>query len=366
MDTGNPKVSVIIPAYNQGQYLSQAINSVLAQTYCNFEIIVVDDGSTDESREVVSQFGNQVRYIWQENKGLGGARNTGIRAARGELIGLLDADDEWLPNFLETMVSLARQHPEASVYYCRAQSMDTNGYKLPQIFGGLVRQTDTMYQTLLRANFLIPSTIVARRSDIIAAGMFDQSSQDIHGCEDWDLWLHLALDHEFIGTDGCFVRYRLHGNSLSANSVGMQRAAQAVMEKHFGHDDGDYQNWSNEKRRAYGGVYRYCLLTSIQHQRDWRSSIEYLRQALQIDPTLSVDLTFFYDLALGAQPNGYRGTSHYLDLEENEHHLMTMLSNVFESTNSIEFQSLRDQTFGTAYYALGLVAYNVKRISNQT
>ena len=102
------KVSVVIPNFNHTRYVSEAIQSVLAQAYRSFEIIVVDDGSTDNCREVVSQFGNQVHYIWQENQGLAGARNTAIRAAEGELIALLDADDKWHPSFLEKMVSLMR------------------------------------------------------------------------------------------------------------------------------------------------------------------------------------------------------------------------------------------------------------------
>jgi glycosyltransferase involved in cell wall biosynthesis len=363
MDKISPMVSVVIPAYNQGQYLGLAIKSVLSQTYSQNEIIVVDDGSTDDSREVVSQFGYQVRYIWQENKGLGGARNTGIGAARGEFIGFLDADDHWLPTFLEKMVLLTSRYPEASVYYCCAQGMDTDGNTLPQLFGGPVRQPDMIYQSLLRANFLIPSTIVVRCADIVASGMFDQSSRDIHGCEDWDLWLKLALDHDFIGIDECLVRYRLHGSSLSANPAGMQRAARAVIEKHFGPDDGDYQNWSDEKRRAYGGAYRYCLKSSVQGQQDWSSAAEIMELALKADPTLSVDLTFFYDLALGAQTQGYRGTSFQLDLENNTAHINQLLLEVFDSPFNPKLRPLRRQTYGTAYFALGLVAYNIRQFS---
>ena len=357
------QVSVIIPAYNQGQYLGQAINSVLTQTYCRYEIIIVDDGSTDHSREVVSNFGARVRYIWQENKGLGGARNTGIRAAQGEFIGFLDADDQWLPTYLETMLSLTRKYPEAAVYYCRAQGMDTDGVTLPQVFGSPDRQPDMMYHTLLRTNFIIPSTILARRSTLIAAGLFDQSSRDIHGCEDWDLWLRLASDHDFSGAGECLVHYRLHDSSLSANPAGMQRAARTVITKHFGPDDGDYQNWTNEKRLAYGGLYRYHLLTSVQGQQDWRVGAQYLRQALQVDPTIALDLTLFYDLALGIQPQGYRGTTFQLDLENNAVQINHMLLEVFNSPLASKLQPIRRQAYSTAYFALGLVAYNTGQLS---
>jgi glycosyltransferase involved in cell wall biosynthesis len=355
-----PTVSIIIPNYNHTRFITGAIQSVLDQSYRSFEIIVVDDGSTDNSREVVAQFGDQVRYIWQENQGLGAARNTGIRAAEGELIGLLDADDQWQPVFLETMVSLAARYPEAAIYYCAAQGMDATGCELPQQFGGPVGPPDTLYSTLLRANFLIPSTIVMRRSVVMAADLFDQT---LRSCEDWDLWLRILPQHIFVGTSQCLVRYRLHDSSLSTNPIGMQQAARAVIEKHFGPDDGQWQNWSKEKRRAYGGVYRYHLLTSIQRQGDWKAGTHYLRQALQADPTLATDVDLFYDLALGSQPPGHRGTSTQLNLADNANDITTMLIELFDSPEAADLLSLRRQTLGTAHFALGLVAYNTGRQS---
>ena len=122
------KVSVIIPNYNNAHYLGKAIQSVLRQSFKDYEIIVVDDGSTDNSKDVVSTFGDKVRYIWQENKGLGGARNTGINASNTEFIGLLDADDEWKPFYLEKMMSLVQRHPDAAVYYSAARGMDATSW----------------------------------------------------------------------------------------------------------------------------------------------------------------------------------------------------------------------------------------------
>ena len=362
-----PHVSVIIPAYNQAQYLGDAIQSVLDQSYNDYEIIVIDDGSTDNTREVVAHFGDQVRYIWQENQGLGGARNIGIRAARGEFIGLLDSDDQWLPAFLETMISLTTRYPETAVYYCGVHCIDVDGRDLPQVTRAPIVVTpgnrNAMYQTLLRANFLIPSTVVMRRSVVIAVGMFEQTLRSIHGCEDWDLWLRIAPEYDFVGTSAHLVRYRLHGNSLSTDPTGMQRAVRTVIDKHFGPDDGLQSTWSGDKQRAYGGVYRYHALTSVQRQKDWQAGGPYLRQALQADPTLATNLTLFYDLALGAQPQGHRGTSLQLNLENNAAHISRLLTNVFDSPVDSQLQSLRRLTYGTAYYALGLVAYNTGQIS---
>ncbi len=184
-------------------YLGEAVQSVLDQTYRDFEVIVVDDGSSDNCREVAACFGNQIRYIWQANQGLGGARNTGILAADGDLIGLLDADDQWRSTFLETMVSLADQWSDAAIYYCCAQGMDAGGHDVAQDFGGPARKPEEMQDVLLRANFLIPSTVVMRRSTVVQVGLFEQSNRAIHGCEDWDLWLRIVPEHRFIGTSDC-------------------------------------------------------------------------------------------------------------------------------------------------------------------
>lgn len=355
IDSKSPRVSIIIPSYNKARYVAEAIQSALVQTYRSFEIIVVDDGSTDHTREVVARFGNQITYIWQENQGLAGARNTGLQASRGELIGLLDADDQWHPGFLETMVSLASACLRAAVYYCRAQGMDVDGLDLPQVLGGPPRQPETMYRAMLRGNFLIPSTILMRRSVAMSAGRFDQT---LRSCEDWDLWLRILPKHLFIGTWERLVRYRLHDDSLSSNSTGMKQAAQAVVEKHFGSDDGQWHNWSTEKRRAYGGLYRYQMLTIVQRQRDWKAAATYFRRALQADPTLATDLDLFYDLALGMQPAGYRGTAHGLDLEGNAKCLSNLLRAAVETPLVSQLSNLDRQVFGTAHYALGLVAYN--------
>ena len=355
-----PLVSVIIPCYNQSRYLDRAIRSVLSQNYLNYEIIVVDDGSTDNSWEVVDAFGDKVRYIWQENKGLGGARNTGILASDAEFIGLLDADDEWQPTYLEKMMVLAQSHPEAVVYFSGAQGMDSEGKDLPQIFGRIISSNE-IYQVLLRANFIIPSTVVFRRAVIVNAGLFEEKNRGLHGCEDWDLWLRLAPSHLFVGTAESLVRYRLHTQTFSANPGHMQNAVKAVIEKNFGLNDGKYAVWSSEKRRAFGGIHRYLALSSVQKQGNWGVAAESLDKALTMDPTLSTDLDLFYEFAFGMQSPGYRDTAYNLDLERNAEQIIHMLTGVFGENPQLVF--LRKQTFITANYAIGLVAYNTNQRS---
>jgi len=349
-------VSVIMPVYNGEKYLRRAIESVLAQTYSSFELIVVDDGSTDNSREIASSFGDKIRHICQENKGLGGARNTGILASCAEFVGLLDADDEWMPNYLEKMMRLVRHHPNAAVYYCTARGMDSNGNNLPRIFGRVIKSID---QRLLRANFIIPSTVILRRSVIVDIGLFEQDNRDIHGCEDWDLWLRLLPSHPFVGTTETLVRYRLHSNTFSANSDHMQKAVKAVIEKNFGLDDGNYTYWIEDKKRAFGGVYRYQALMSVQKKGDWTTAIVTLLKAFEIDPTLTIDLDLFYDLAFGARTSGDSDVGPESALVQNYQRIMSVLERFFDE--HLELESLRNMARGTAYYAIGLVAYNVGR-----
>lgn len=130
MPTDRPLVTALINTYNYGRYLPFAINSVLAQTYKNIEIIVVDDGSTDHTRDVLAQYGDKITAIRTENGGQGHAFNVGIPRARGELLMLLDADDMWLPDKVERMVELAAQRPKAAMLYHRFKNIDKNGHEI--------------------------------------------------------------------------------------------------------------------------------------------------------------------------------------------------------------------------------------------
>lgn len=123
-----PAVSVVIPLYNKGPYIARALNSVLAQTFQDFEVIVVDDGSTDDGAEVVRGFDDpRIRLIQQENRGVSAARNRGIEAAQAELVAFLDADDEWLPEHLETLMRLREKYPEAGLYVTAYSTFTAQG-----------------------------------------------------------------------------------------------------------------------------------------------------------------------------------------------------------------------------------------------
>ncbi len=157
-EVSDRSVSVVVPAYNQAAYLPEAIDSALAQSLPPLEVIVVDDGSTDDTPAIAMAYGDRVSYIRQPNRGLAAARNTGLDAARGNLVGLLDADDAWSSGYLASMVRLTDTHASASVYFCGVDYVDARGQPLPQNGAAIVPEPRAMLRTIARANFIIPST----------------------------------------------------------------------------------------------------------------------------------------------------------------------------------------------------------------
>lgn len=332
-------------------WILAAIHSALEQTYHNFEIILADDGSTDQTPVVAQNYADQVLYTWQENQGLAAARNTGVLQARGEYVAFLDSNDQWLPDILEKMVHLTFEHPDADVYFCGWRYMDADGRELTQVNNPHILP-DLVYSTLLRANFLIPSGVLLHRKSALEIGLFDPTFRRL---QDWEFWLRLARAGRcFISTPTPLVLYRLHSSSLSADPESGKRAALAIAEKHFGPPQDEPEDWTPAKRRAYGGAYRYCVLISVQLD-NWGDCAHYMRKALHYDPSLSLDLDLFYELALGSQPLGQRSLPGELDLVASATHITELLDSVFQSPTT-QGEVTPRKAYGTAYYALGLLA----------
>ena len=346
-----PMVSVVIPAFNQARFLPAAIESAIAQTYRDREIIVVDDGSTDDTPEVARRYGDAVRYVRQANKGLAGARNTGIDRARGEFVALLDSDDVWLPGFLEYMLGVADAHPRAAVYFSAWQYIDSGGNLLPEPpHVHVVPPADT-YRTLLKANFIVPSAVVMRRPAVVSAGLFDEQFRRL---EDWELWIRLLRQGQTLaGSTACHLHYRVHGESLSADSTAMELAALALARKHFGEDDGQVYTWPLDKRWAYAGVYRYHALLCARRRGDWDRGGRFLRKAIEADPTLARDRALFYELAWGSRPAGHRRLSETVDVEACARTVFGLVDAAFGGAGG----AVRRSCDGYAHFAVGSIAY---------
>ena len=196
-------ISVVIPAYNAAQCIGRAIDSVLAQSFCDYEIIVVNDGSTDDTAGVVSQYGSKVIYIYQENAGDGPARNAGIAAAKGDWIAFLDADDEWLPDKLKQQIELLDRNPDlkwcsASRFEAAGERKTTAGSKaaITEALAGRDYFPNYFTAALKGKCPIITSTIMVHRQVFEQVGVFDSCWSR---CADIDLWRHIAHSYPRIG-----------------------------------------------------------------------------------------------------------------------------------------------------------------------
>jgi len=229
-----PLVSIIIPSYNASAYVIEAIDSALAQTYKDVEVIVVDDGSTDNTKQLLAPYvrNSKIRYIYQANKGLSGARNTGIKAARGEYIALLDADDLFLPGKIEKQVAHLEACPSCDVSYCDLYHFNDGEPDILLKLNYSYYSGKDVLPNLLRKSFIAPVTVVFRKSVFDRFGLFDEAMRQF--AEDLEFWLRLVHG----GAQICFLpeilaklRLRGEGNIQSLeNQPKMKLTALRVIE----------------------------------------------------------------------------------------------------------------------------------------
>jgi glycosyltransferase involved in cell wall biosynthesis len=203
-----PMVSVVITCFNYGEYLAEAIDSAIGQSYRPLEVIVVNDGSTDDTEAVAMQYAGDIHYLYQSNSGVSVARNTGIRTARGDFVVGLDADDTLAPDFVEKCVNLLQAHPTAGFVYTQAR-----------LFGRESGQTEYPEYDPVRLkqyNFIHQSVLI--RAPVVKAHMYDENFTG--GFEDWNFFLTLA-EHEVHGIllDEPLLNYRKHTDRTSRLST---------------------------------------------------------------------------------------------------------------------------------------------------
>lgn len=206
-------VSVIIPAFNASRYIRHTLRSVLDQDYRNVEIIVVNDGSTDDTEESVREFGGQVRYLRKKNGGQGSARNAGMAVACGEFFAFVDADDLWLPPKLRLQMELFGSHPDLGLVYSDAVIFDQETGKDLWCFSQTARFSsgDVLRPLILRC-FIPTSTVVIRREIWERVGGFSEDRPP-RNTEDWDLWLRIASRYRIGFVNAPLARYRVHNLS---------------------------------------------------------------------------------------------------------------------------------------------------------
>jgi glycosyltransferase involved in cell wall biosynthesis len=223
-----PAVSVVIATYNYAHYLPSALDSVLAQTVKDLEVIVVDDGSTDDTQDVMREYGELsfLRYVRTENRGQPAAENTGVRQARAPWVAFLDADDQWLPAKIEKQLALARNDPDLGVVYSRRLWVDPAGCVLDRPQPVLHR--GEVLETMFLRNFVCFSSSMVRRGVFDTVGLFDERRRN---ASDYDLWLRAAMRFRFDYVDEPLVKYRVGHPSLAQRNTTHSEAVLAIIEE---------------------------------------------------------------------------------------------------------------------------------------
>lgn len=232
--TATPQVSVILPVFNREAWLGQALDSVADQTFTDYEVIVVDDGSTDDSCEIALQrslaSNGKIRVVSISNSGVATARNSGIATANGQYFAFLDSDDAWLPNHLENAMTAFEHDPDLGFVHANIERIDIKGRALNVPIRDWARIEDAFEAIALRREHVACSTVVVSREAIKTVGEFDERFNRL-GCEDRDLWLRIADRFRICYLDYVGARYRVHPTSLSANSARMHQARRLLVAK---------------------------------------------------------------------------------------------------------------------------------------
>lgn len=279
-----PLVSVIIPCHNQAHYLSHAIESVLKQTYSHFEILVVDDGSTDHTSEVAVGY-SEVHCIKQKNQGLSAARNTGLRKSKGSHLVFLDSDDRLLPNALEAGVSCLNSHTECAFVYGHLKVIASDGSPVATPKQVCVEK-DHCLELLRRDYIWTPGVVMYRRNVFESVLGFDTL---IDACADCDLNIRIARDWPVYCHGQVILEYRKHGANMSKNPGLMLRTALSAHRSQLKYVKGNKQLEEASKigKRSAQDYFGTRLIAKVQAHvvsREWKQAIQGLVTFLRYDP----------------------------------------------------------------------------------
>lgn len=278
------KVSVIIPAYNSAAFIAETIRSVLAQTYDNVEIIVVDDGSTDATLDVLSEFGEQITVLTKSNGGPASARNLAIRNSTGAYIAFLDADDLWMPEKLMEQVAFLESHPEVGMTYSEALMFvepfeEASGEK--QIRGKIGFTGETSFCHLLLGDHIPNSTVLMRRNCVETIGWLNES-RALVAVEDYEYWLRLARAFPIRAIAKPMAYYRVHAHNLMGEGDDIEKSLRLPMRA------------LEEIERLFPDCWRECEMEkdvlfarltiragfAYKQRGDWWNCLKKFRQAL--------------------------------------------------------------------------------------
>ena len=273
-----PQISIIIPTYNSESTIEETIASIQQQSFTDYEIVVIDDGSKDRTVEVVTNLTEpRLKLYTYENGGVATARNRGISHADGEFISFLDADDLWTPDKLESQIEALKRNPEAKVAYSWTSIIDEEGKFL--FSGPRFTFQGNVYPQLLQTNFLLNASNILIHRDVleVVAGFNPQLAYTA----DWDFYLRLAANFEFVAVTKFQNLYRQSANSMSSNIEPLKQESLALLDRIYQTASVEHKLQSSKK--SYSNLYLYC---AEQYRKkidiDGRKSLGHAKQNLKM------------------------------------------------------------------------------------
>ncbi|MGH7769668.1 MAG: glycosyltransferase family 2 protein [Candidatus Binatia bacterium] len=285
LENRSPLVSVIIPTYDAAGFVPQALESVLEQTYGHHEIVVVDDGSRDETRAALNKFHGRFTYIYQENRGAAAARNTGIKAASGEFVCFLDADDLWASNKAALQVEFLKQHPEVGLLSGRCRKFMDKGdpyvafaANAPKGSAARIFSAPQAFAELVRFNFIPTSTVMIRKECFEKVGLFDLNLIPV---EDRDMWLRISAHFGVAHLPWVLCDKRLHPSNISNDKARMLYTRARVLEKNRALFPGlaPSRFWNRRLAKLYVKAGRLSLIKD-QRKEARRAAVRSLKNSL--------------------------------------------------------------------------------------
>lgn len=346
-----PGVTVVIPVYNRLGYLAATLDSVLAQTWQDWELIVVDDGSQEDvAGFMVSYTDARVRFMRQANQGNAAARNAGIAQGSGEFVICLDSDDVWHPAMLETCVAFLTAHPNVDVAYAQVQAIASDGAALPRPVGPPPRNGDLL-EPLLLGHPILPSSALVRRL------CFERWGSYSPGLDDWELWLRWASRGcRFACIEQPLLQYRIHGQNFNLD-YDRRRAVHFPMLDRFYSQERLPERALQLRQRSYANQHFNFAVLAWSLDRPADGVAEFGAAVLK-HPAYLADIDFCTRIACAHQGRIDAGTQRGLRLEIAESTLVQCLDALYNRSDlPPEVTIRRNEAYGWAYLALARLAY---------
>lgn len=348
-------VSIVIPTHNRATYLIRAIQSVLNQTFTDLEVIVVDDGSTDNTAQLVRALGDSRLYLVQQSQQeRATARNTGFGHARSEFIAFLDDDDLWKPTMVESALKGFDRH-EVGVVYSSWRFIDGSDHVLPQAARRPGKRGAVLRDLLFDFRFPTSAALI-RRASMEQVGEFDRELVPV---EDWDLWIRLAArgsEFEFVSEP--LLLYRLHDQNSTKALEQVERGARKLFDKTFAGLDGAYADARREALARLdfrSAVKRFGIGQAETGTQLFVGSVSAL-------PSLLEELPTYYQIICAMQPDGYKGTNERMDLALGRQYIERVLSASFSNDSAL--RSRGGRAYSHAYLTLARLHYGRREMTD--